>query len=65
MSESPRVLTPDSLLTIPETAAVLRVSQRHLFRLLQRGCIRPLRLGSRTLVPHREIRRLIDEALAP
>ncbi|WP_234787147.1 helix-turn-helix domain-containing protein [Mycolicibacterium fortuitum] len=49
----PRVLTPDSLLSIPEAAEQLRISQRHLFRLKRQGLIRTLRLGSRTLVPHR------------
>lgn len=62
-SATPRVLTPDSLLSIPEAVQALRISERHFFRLTSQGRIRTLKLGSRTLVPHREILRLIDEAL--
>ncbi|SHP29399.1 DNA-binding protein, excisionase family [Mycobacteroides abscessus subsp. abscessus] len=63
-SSSPRVLTPDSLLSLPEAAAALRITTRHLHTLRKQGRIRTVHLGRRVLVPHREVIRLIDEALA-
>ena len=63
-SSSPRVLTPDSLLTLPEAAMALRITTRHLLTLRKQGRIRTVHLGTRVLVPHREIIRIVDEALA-
>lgn len=63
MTDAPRILTPDSLLSLPEAAYELRVTTRHLRTLRKQGVIRTVHLGSRVLVPHREILRLIDEAL--
>jgi excisionase family DNA binding protein len=51
------------LLTIPEAIEHLRIGPSHLYKLMTGGTIRPLRLGSRTLIPRAEIRRLIAEAL--
>jgi excisionase family DNA binding protein len=58
--------TPDDewLLTVPEAAAQLRISRSHFFKLKRRGIIETVKLGSRTVVPRREIARLIDEAMA-
>jgi excisionase family DNA binding protein len=57
--------TPDDewLLTVPEAAAQLRISRSHFFKLKRRGVIETVKLGSRTVVPRREIARLIDEAM--
>lgn len=52
------------LLTVPEAAAQLRISRSHFFKLKRRGVIETVKLGSRTVVPRREIARLIDEAMA-
>lgn len=52
------------LLTIPEVIAQLRISRSHFFKLKRRGVIETIKLGSRTVVPRREITRLIDEAMA-
>ena len=52
------------LLTVPEAAAQLRISRSHFFKLKRRGIIETVKLGSRTVVPRREITRLIDEAMA-
>lgn len=65
MTDTPRVLTPDSLLSLPEAAFELRVTTRHLRTLRKQGVIRTVHLGRRILVPHREIIRLITEALGP
>lgn len=62
-SPPPCVLTPNSLLSIPEAIAEMRISRSQFFRLKRQGVFRTVQLGHRTLVPHREIIRLIDEAL--
>lgn len=54
----------DWLLTIPEAVATLRISRSHFFKLKRRGVIETIKLGSRTVVPLREITRLIDQALS-
>ncbi|CPR69466.1 helix-turn-helix domain-containing protein [Mycobacteroides abscessus] len=56
--------SPRSLLTLREAAAELRISRTQMYRMRASGRIRVLRLGSRVLVPRREIQRLIDDALA-
>ncbi|SLH42571.1 DNA-binding protein, excisionase family [Mycobacteroides abscessus subsp. massiliense] len=55
----------DRLLTIPEAIAELRISRTHFFRLMRQGTIVPMRLGGRTLIPAREIQRLINENYRP
>lgn len=55
----------DRLLTIPEAIQALRISRTHFFRLKRRGEIVGMRLGYRTLIPSREIARLIDERYHP
>ena len=52
-----------SLLTLPETADFLRISERHLFRLLAVGRMRRVRLGSRVLILRSEVDRYVAEAL--
>ncbi len=55
----------DRLLTIPEAIERLRISRTHFFRLKRQGVIVGMRLGCRTLIPSREIQRLIDERYRP
>nr|WP_276822457.1 helix-turn-helix domain-containing protein [Mycolicibacterium mageritense] len=50
-------------MTLPEAAAALRITTRHLRTLRRQGLIGTVHLGSRVLVPYREILRLVDEAL--
>ena len=57
--------TDDRLLTIPEAISALRISRTHFFRLKRQGVIVGMRLGHRTLIPQREIARLIDERYHP
>ncbi|WP_078286185.1 helix-turn-helix transcriptional regulator [Mycobacteroides chelonae] len=54
---------PDTLLTVPQALEALKISRAHFYRLRGEGKFKTLQLGSRTLVPQREITRLIDEAL--
>ncbi|BBX38012.1 hypothetical protein MMAG44476_38135 [Mycolicibacterium mageritense DSM 44476 = CIP 104973] len=56
-----RILTPDSILTIPETAAELRICRSYVYKLMNQGKIRTLKLGNRTLIQHREVLRFIAE----
>ncbi|TDZ80145.1 Helix-turn-helix domain protein [Mycobacteroides salmoniphilum] len=53
----------DTLLTVPQALEALKISRTHFYRLRGDGKIKTLQLGSRTLVPQREITRLINEAL--
>ena len=55
----------DKLLTIPEAIERLRISRTHFFRLKRQGVIVGMRLGHRTLIPQREIARLINERYRP
>lgn len=43
---------------IPEAAAFLAVSERHLYRLLDAGKLKSVRLGRRRLIPDAEVQRL-------
>ncbi|TDZ42813.1 helix-turn-helix transcriptional regulator [Mycobacteroides franklinii] len=61
---SPNSPTPtDTLLTVPQALEALKISRTHFYRLRGEGKIKTLQLGARTLVPQREISRLINEAL--
>ncbi|MBU8820426.1 helix-turn-helix domain-containing protein [Mycolicibacterium goodii] len=60
VTEPPRVLTP---LSLPEAAVALRITTRYLRTLRRQGRIRTVHLGNRVLVLHREVIRLIGEAL--
>jgi excisionase family DNA binding protein len=53
--------TPGSPWPIPEAAAFLTVSERHLYRLLDARKVRSVRLGRRRLIPDDEVRRLARE----
>lgn len=48
------------LLTLPETRARLRVSKATVDRMVSRGTIRAVKIGSRTFIPAKEIARIID-----
>ncbi len=49
---------PGSPWPIPEAAAYLSVSDRHLWRLIEAGEIRSIRFGRRVLIPADEMNRL-------
>lgn len=46
---------PVELLTLPEVAQQLRVSERSVFRRIREGRLRPVHIGRRTLVTSREL----------
>ena len=58
---APPARTPGSPWSIPEAAAFLTVSERHLYRLLDARKVRSVRLGRRRLIPDDEVRRLARE----
>lgn len=62
-NEPPRVSASNRILTIPEAIAALRIGKSSFYKLTAAGQIRTLRLGGRTLVPEREIERLIKSAI--
>lgn len=47
--------------SIPDAAGFLRISQRHLYRLLDANKVRSVRLGRRRLIPGHEVQRLARE----
>ncbi len=58
--DAQRALGPDSVLTIPEAAIALRISERTIFRLMAEGRLRRVKVGSRTLIRSKEIIRFVD-----
>jgi len=53
------------LLTVPEAVEELRISRSHFFKMRRQGKIETIKLGRRTVVPRREITRIIEEAIGP
>lgn len=51
--------TQPQLLTIPEAAEALRVSQATLYNMMRRGDIVAVKFGRRTLIERQEIDRVI------
>ncbi|MGY2702553.1 helix-turn-helix domain-containing protein [Nocardioides sp. HB32] len=56
----PRPPIEPDLLDQAEVARRLNVSRTTIWRLAKRGDIRTVRIGSRTLIPRSELRRIID-----
>ena len=57
--------TVEPLLSLEEVTAVLRISERSLYRLLSRGEIGGLKVGGRTLIEPEELRRYIASRRRP
>lgn len=57
----PRQPIEPDLLDQAEVAQRLNVSRTTIWRLIKRGDIRAVRIGSRTLIPRTELQRLIAE----
>lgn len=57
----PRQPIESDLLDQAEVAQRLNVSRTTIWRLIKRGDIRAVRIGSRTLIPRTELQRLIAE----
>lgn len=55
-------LRSERLLTIDETADVLRVSRPTLYRLIRGGALGPVRVGERLRFERSEIRRYLDSS---
>lgn len=52
------------LLTIDQTCAVLSTSRAHLYRLLGRGLLRPVKIGRNIRFPVTEVQRYVDNLIA-
>ncbi len=52
---------PGSPWSIPDAAAFLTISERHLHRLLDASRVKSVRLGRRRLIPDTEVQRLARE----
>lgn len=59
-SEEARVSYPERLLTVEEARDCLRISQASVYRLLKRGDLLSLKVGSRTLIDPRDLRTFIE-----
>jgi excisionase family DNA binding protein len=61
VSPPPPTHTPGAPWSIPETAQFLKVSTRHVHRLIDGGKVRSLKLGRRRLIADAEVQRLARE----
>ena len=59
-----KTLGPERLLSMKETAALIGVSHRKMWELLNRGELPAVRIGSRVLVDPRDLRDWIEGAKA-
>ncbi len=50
--------------TIPETCRRLGIGRTLVYDLIRQGKLRPIKLGTRTLIPETELQRLITDQLA-
>ena len=50
--------------TIPDTCRRLGIGRTLVYALIKQGKLRPIKLGTRTLIPESELQRLITEQLA-
>ena len=49
--------------TIPDTCRRLGIGRTLVYDLIKQGKLRPIKLGTRTLIPESELQRLITEQL--
>ena len=49
--------------TIPDTCRRLGIGRTLVYDLIKQGKLRPIKLGTRTLIPETELQRLITEQL--
>ncbi len=51
----------EQLYTVKETAGILKVSRATLYRLIDRGLLRSVKIGRKTLFTEEELKNLIDK----
>lgn len=61
----PRPPIEPDLLNLVEVAQRLNVSRTTIWRLVKRGDIRAVRIGSRTLIPRTELQRIVGDQPPP
>ena len=52
--------TMEKLYTVDEAKEVLRISRTSLYSLVQKGAIKPVKIGGRTLFPETELTRFVE-----
>lgn len=62
---APNSPTTTRLLTIREATAALRISRATLYRYLNRGDLRRVKVGQRVLIPQADVQRIVDEGGLP
>jgi excisionase family DNA binding protein len=61
MAETPTPVDPDLVAyRVPQVAEMLKLSQRTVWSLIQKGDIETVRLGRSVLVPARSLRKLLN-----
>lgn len=63
-NQTPAPAAPVTMLTVAETAEMLRCSESLIYAQLKDGRLRGVRVGRRRLIPMAEINRLIDGDIA-
>jgi len=53
--------TQPAAFTINEAAQQLRCSRSHIYALIERGLIRRVHIGARSIIPASEVDRLVEE----
>ena len=51
----------EQLHTVQETIKALRISRTSLYALIEKGSIKPIKMGGRTLFPESELTRFIEQ----
>ena len=54
----------ERLHTVQETMKALRISRTSLYSLIEKGSIKPIKIGGRTLFPETELTRFIEDLKA-
>lgn len=62
-TRDPQPTTNRPLLDVTETADLLRASRSHVYRLIERGNLKPVKLGGRTLFRRVDLDALIERSV--
>jgi excisionase family DNA binding protein len=61
--EEERAVIAGQLMTVPEVARELRISERTIWRLIRSGKLKPVRLGKRTLVRRDDVEAMVSKVI--
>lgn len=54
--------TSDRLITVPQAAEILNISRSGVYRLMDHGALKSLRVGHARRIRHRDLMMFVDEA---